>query len=289
MVIRTLVLGSSGRIGRMLRRVWDAQTEAQRIGFTYQTRQPYAQRKGDLLWDVSPQIPPDLHAAGPFDVLVVLSGVVPRAGADLDQNAAIGLASLAAAEALGVRTVLLASSSAVYGMQSDRPYHEADTAAPANDYGRAKLEMEQRCAARARALGLRLCNLRIGNVAGADALLSNGAALKEGEALRIDSFAGGGTPLRSYIGPQTLAHVLSCLIENHAILPGVLNIGVPEPVQMAALAQAAGMPFDLLPASGTAHQYITLDCAALNGLYPFSAADSDPAQMVAQWRHLRND
>lgn len=134
-----------------------------------------------------------------------------------------------------------------------------------------------------------LCCLRIGNVAGADALLGNGAALKSGERLRIDSFDGGATPLRSYIGPHTLAKVLCELAQNHKTLPDVLNIGVSNPVEMAALAQAAGMAFDLVPAMGSAHQYITLDCAALARLYSFNATDSDPAQMVAQWRSLRND
>lgn len=289
MVVKTLVLGSSGRIGTMLRRVWDVQTGADQSAFRYQTRQANTQGKRDLLWDLNSPLPLDMKALAPFDVLLVLSGVVPRAGAVLAQNTAIGLASLEAAAVLGAGTVLLASSSAVYGTQSDKPYHEADTPAPANDYGRAKLEMEHCCAARAAALGVRLCNLRIGNVAGADALLCNGAALAKGEALRIERFADGGTPLRSYIGPQTLARVLKTLILNHANVPKVLNVAAPDPVQMAALAKAAAMPFDLVPATGTAHQTVTLDCGALGALHQFDTADSNPAQMVAQWQSLRND
>ena len=286
---KVLVLGSTGRIGTMLRPVWDAGSCGRGIEFTYQTRRPGPEHASDVLWNLEGSPPAQLLEAGPFDVLLVLSGVVPRAGAKLAQNAAIGLDSLEAAKALGAKTVILASSSAVYGMQSDSPYHEDDCPAPANDYGRAKYEMEQRCAVHARDLGLVLCCLRIGNVAGADALLGNGAALKQGARLRIDSFSGGGTPLRSYIGPHTLAKVLCELVQNHKALPGVLNIGAPNPVEMATLAQAAGMAFDLVPAMGSAHQYITMDCAALAGLYSFSATDSDPAQMAAQWRSLRND
>ncbi|MEP3441772.1 MAG: NAD(P)-dependent oxidoreductase [Sulfitobacter sp.] len=286
---KVLVLGSSGRIGTMLRPVWDTETCGREIEFTYQTRRPDPEHVSDVVWSLEGPAPAQLREAGPFDVLLVLSGVVPRAGAKLEQNMAIGLNSLEAAKALGAKTVVLASSSAVYGMQSDSPYHEDDCPAPANDYGRAKYDMEQRCAVHARDLGLMLCCLRIGNVAGADALLGNGAALKPGERLRIDSFDGGATPLRSYIGPHTLAKVLCELAQNHKTLPDALNIGAPNPVEMAALAQAAGMAFDLVPAMGSAHQYITLDCAALAGLYSFSATDSDPAQMVAQWRSLRND
>lgn len=287
---RVLVLGSSGRIGAMLRGVWSGNDPVQGTEFLYQTRKQDPLHSTDLLWDVTAcPVTPAVVAAGPFDCVLVLSGVVPRKGADLDLNAVLGLAGVNAAATLGAGTVLLASSSAIYGSQNDSPYNEADTPAPANDYGRAKLVMEQQCAAHAQAVGVRLCCLRIGNVAGADALLGNGAALGAGEALRIDEFADGGTPLRSYIGPQTLARVIESLIKARGHLPQTLNVGAPEPIEMTALAKAAQMPFDLVPATGKAHQYITLECAALAAFHNFAPADSDPAQMVLQWQALRGE
>lgn len=282
---RVLVLGSSGRVGKMLRHVWEAGCAVPQMSFVYQTR--LRGQSDDVLWDVTGPVPDEVLAAGPFDCLLVLSGVVPRAGADLSGNVDIGLASVDAAARLGIGTVLLASSSAVYGMQSDAPYSEEDVTEPANDYGHAKLKMEQLSAARAQAHGVDLCCLRIGNVTGADALMLNGAALKTDETLRIDQFADGGTPLRSYIGPATLAQVLCSLIDARDALPQTLNIAAPVPVEMAQLARAAEMPFDHVPASAGGHQHITLDCAALAALHPFALADSDPAEMVAQWRASR--
>lgn len=284
---RVLVLGGSGRIGGMLRRAWSVSDREHSTEFLYQTRTHNPQHAGDLLWDMTGPVPPAIVAAGPFDCVLVLSGVVPREGADLDLNVELGLAGVTAADRLGAGTVLLASSSAIYGSQSDAPYREADTPAPVNDYGRAKLAMEQQCATHAQALGVRLRCLRIGNVAGADALLENGAALGAGEALRIDRFADGGTPLRSYIGPQTLARVILSLIEARAHLPQTLNVGAPAPVEMVALAKAADLPFDLVPTTGTAHQFITLECAALAAIHDFASVDSDPAEMVSQWQALR--
>jgi nucleoside-diphosphate-sugar epimerase len=99
---------------------------------------------------------------------------------DLALNTQLGLAAVAAAAQLEIQRVLLASSSAVYGTHSDAPFTETDPLVPVNDYGRAKQVMEQICHARAHATGVALCCLRIGNVAGADALLCIGAALGAG-------------------------------------------------------------------------------------------------------------
>lgn len=278
---RALVLGSSGRVGRMLRHSW-AQ-DASGIAFTFQTRDPAS---ADLLWDVLHPLPQALLHAAPFDCMIVLSGVVPRPGADVAGNAALGAAALAAAARLDIGSVLLASSSAVYGAGRGSPFCESDPAEPVNAYGRAKLEMEEQCRAQARASGIRLCCLRIGNVAGADALLGAAQALPQGTERALDMFADGGTPERSYIGPHSMARVLSTLAHTRLQLPEVLNIAAPYPVTMRALAETAQLPFALVPAPQTAHQRITLDCTALAALHRFAPAESDPAEMVRQWQAI---
>jgi NAD dependent epimerase/dehydratase family enzyme len=123
--------------------------------------------------------------------------------------------------------------------------------------------------------------LRIGNVAGADALLTNMA-----RPLVIDQFADGRGPLRSYIGAQSLARVLQTLAGRDG-LPEVINVAAPMPVEMADLAQTAGLDWAYRAASVTAVQSITLDSAVLDGLYRFEAAESSAADMVAQWRAVR--
>lgn len=281
---RVLVLGSSGRIGTLLRAVWAQQTAGTgqgAVSFVFQTRVAHGD---DLLWDVAQPPPPAVVQAGPFDCMLVLSGIVPRPGADFTRNTAIGSAALRAAAALGIGRVLLASTSAVYGTYSDDPFPEDAPLRPVNDYGRSKREMEAVCGQQAQALGLGLCCLRIGNVAGADALLMNGAALGPQEKLRLDCFSDGGTPLRSYIGPHSLARVLLTLACARGDLPTALNIAAPHPVTMRALAQAARMPLELQPANDGSHQYITLDCSALAQLHRFDPACSEPGEMVRQWR-----
>lgn len=287
-ITRVLVLGSSGRIGRMLRRAW-TQDAAQHTGieFVFQTRRTAPAHPDDLLWDILAQPPRAIEDAAPFDCMIVLSGVTPGPDADFTLNTSIGVACLSAAARLGIPHVLLASTSAVYGTYSDDPFVESDPLDPVNDYGRSKREMEEVCAAQARAAGFGLCCLRIGNVAGADALLINGAALAPGEPLRLDHFNDGGTPVRSYIGPQSLARVMVSLVRERMRLPTALNIAAPGAITMQALAQAAGMPVELRPAQGSAHQYVTLECSALANLHRFEPDELEPAHMVQQWQMLK--
>ncbi len=178
--------------------------------------------------------------------MVALAGVVPGPGRDLSLNRTIAEATLDAAAQAGITRVLLASSSAVYGageaMAEDAP------PAPVNAYGVAKREMEAACAPW-RARGMEICCLRIGNVAGADALLLN--VVERRGAIVIDRIADGGGPVRSYIGPASLAAVLATLCRHAGPLPDMLNIAAPQPVAMTALAQAAGARYETRPARGT--------------------------------------
>lgn len=281
---RVLVLGAQGRIGTLLRRGWTRDNTL--AGFAFQTRDTTA--IADILWDVLTPLPRTLISTTPFDCMLVLSGIVPRPGADFALNTAIGLSSVKAAAHLGIPSVLMASTSAVYGTHQDHPFHESDPAKPLNDYGRSKLEMEARCHALANTLGINLCCLRIGNVAGADALLINGAALGADQRLQIESFTDGGTPLRSYIGPQSLARAMHTLTRMHARLPETLNVATQSPITMQALAEAANMSFTLNPVTNNAHQQVTLECSALTKFHRFDPEEAKPAEMVRQWHALKD-
>lgn len=286
-MVRILVIGSTGRIGTMLRSVW-GQNTAQGTGatFAYQTRHRQNVRGNDPVWDILDPPPTSVTRQAPFDCMIVLAGIVPRAGVDFTLNTTIGQAAVAAASQLGIPRILLASTSAVYGNYSDAPLGEGHRLDPVNDYGRSKHAMEDACLSQAHAAGLDLCCLRIGNVAGADALLLNGVALAQDKTLQLDVFADGGTPLRSYIGPITLGRVLLSLARCTNALPDCLNIAAPHPVTMGALAQAADMPVTLRPTPTGMHQNITLDCTALTALHSFAPAASDPVEMVREWRSV---
>lgn len=271
--LKVLVLGATGRVGRMLRRVWQA-TPPDGLLACYQARDAACAQAGDLIWDPLADEPPRRR----FDGVLSLAGVVPGPGADLRLNVALGLAGVRAARAVGAARVLLASSQAVYGTALSRPYHERDAPAPETPYGAAKLEMERACA------GAGVTALRIGNVAGADALLQNVA---RGGAMRLHRFADGGGPVRSYIGPVDLARVLADLLRG-GDPPRVLNVAAPRPVTMQALLAAGDTPFEWVAAPADAVQDITLDCGALAARHRFARDAASPDAMLAQWHSVKD-
>lgn len=288
-----LVLGSGGRIGQFLVRSWGAQPPAG-LRPLWHERQARPSAPGHLAWDLLAQPLPGAWCrwaaagTGSGPVMLCLAGVVAGDDAALAQNSALALAALEAGQAIGARHVFLCSSAAVYGSASG-PQPETAVPRPCSAYGAAKLAMEHTALAwharQAQAPGLTL--LRIGNVAGADALLG-GAVLRPGP-VALDRFANGHGPSRSYIGPGRLAAVLARLVAmadagGAARLPRVLNLAEPGPVAMQALLRAAALPWHWRAAPATALQAQALDLSRLARLMPLPVAD--PARMVAEWRAL---
>lgn len=269
---QTFVVGASGRVGQLIAQAWALAGQA-----------PTLQHRGAGLPLDLPQtewhpLLGDALEPRRFHAMIVLAGAVRG---DLGLNAQLAEACCAAAAQAGISQVLLASSSAVYGVNGGLPCHEDTPCAPVNEYGRAKLQAEA-VAARWLAQGLAVTALRIGNVAGADALLGG---MQPGQPTKIDCFADGTGPVRSYIAPITLADVLAKLLGQD--LPPVLNIGAPDPVAMADLAQAAAADWHYQLAPPTAYQRITLDCSLLAQHYRFTESQSDAAAMVAEWQSTR--
>lgn len=278
-----LLVGASGRVGRMVAHHWQHVSDCPSMVAQFRKQRP---RHGCLIWDPlsGPQPLLDaVSASGSFAAMVMLAGVTPGPGKNLDLNWTLAEACLDAAARAGIPRVLLASSSAVYGAGTGVPLGETAACNPANAYGAAKLEMEQ-ASALWRARGMDICMLRIGNVAGADALLLNVAKSAPDEAIEIDIFDDGHGPFRSYIGVRTLASVLQSLCRHPGSLPEILNIGAPKPISMDALADAARHPWIRRRPSGPTPQSITLDCNLLASLHDFNKLDSLPEDMVRQWK-----
>lgn len=276
---RILLVGATGRVGRLVLHYWRA-TPPDCVEIITQHRDPNQQE--GFFWPLQ-EPPNDRLAAQNIDAIVCLAGVTPGPGADLSLNTSLAEAVLAAAHRARIRRVLLASSSSVYGPGEGKPFSETAATAPTNAYGMAKLAMEHACAFW-REAGLEVCCLRIGNVAGADALLLNVARSVAKQPITIDRFPDGGGPIRSYIGVATMAEVLCDLTKFRHPLPQVLNIAAPGVVSMEDLARAADHPYVFRPALPGAHQTITLDCDSLAALHDFAADASDPVQMIKQWK-----
>ena len=271
--LRVLILGASGRLGGMVRRHW----RAANVDTLWQYRRAPA-RVQSVICD--PLTDPD-HAArrcGRVDVVLDLSGVVPGAG-DLALNTELALAALALGARTGAGRVFLASTAAVYGAGA-QAFPETAPLRPLSDYGAAKAAMERSAQARAAELGVGLTVLRIGNVAGADALLGP----PEGPRV-LDRFKDGTGPRRSYIGPLTFAHLLAALVQRAARgadLPELLNIAQPGAVAMSDLCAAAGFAVTWRPAPDTALPLVETDVTRLESLLPVPAASAQG--LVAEWR-----
>ncbi|MFW8637290.1 NAD-dependent epimerase/dehydratase family protein [Cribrihabitans pelagius] len=278
------VLGATGRIGRLLQRQGAAGLDLRLQARAPQPGSP-APRSGWHIFD--PLTDPEALAgfAEGAQVLLCLAGPVPGRGGpgmqDMGAHIRLGEAAVRAAAAAGEpgARVLLASSAAVYGSQPGL-LDEAAPLAPANAYGAAKAEMEQRAQALGAALGVAVTSLRIGNVAGFDAILGGWRP-----GFRLDRFADGQSPRRSYIGPACLARVLAALLARPG-LPAVLNLAQPGAVEMAALLTAAGRGFSWQAAAPGAIPAVELDTARLQALLPGPLAPADPARMAAEWAAL---
>lgn len=271
---RVLVIGATGRIGGILRRCWPTdrilwQSRAAQAGAHWVVLDPLADPQALV------------KAATGVDSVLCLAGVTPAMaaqGGDMGDNIALALAAIRAATSTGAR-VLLASSAAVYGSQTG-VLGEDLTPAPLSDYGHAKARMEVEGIALGEKLGVPVTALRIGNVAGVDAILGG---WRPGFAL--DRFADGRTPRRSYIGPVTLARVLGDLAAAPD-LPPILNVATSGVVEMGALLDAAGLAWTARPAPQTAIAQVCLSTSALQAVTSFADADSTLAAMVAEWRSL---
>ena len=264
-----VVLGATGRIGQALRIVW--REDFPELETVWSGRR--AAEGVDAVVDPVGNSEGLRRLISKAEVVLSLAGPVPGAADNMAAHAGIAEAILASA---GNARVLLMSSAAIYGRMVP-PLTEEGPVVPESAYGRAKLEMEQAATGR-----LGVSCLRLGNVAGADALLGKVGT----EEVRLDTWPDGATPVRSYIGPVTLARVLAalCILPE---LPPVLNLAAPQPVSMAALLDAAGIGWKPVPAPPGAIRDVVLDTGRLERLVDFLPEASDPATMVAEWQQMR--
>jgi len=272
-LLTPLVLGASGRIGRTLRFCWGSQAVLWQMR---RSNDLQLDGKGERIFDPLTAPASLAAAAAQAGQILCLAGPVPARGGDLVDHIRLAEASVRAAAAHGIR-VILASSAAVYGAQEGL-LHEDLPLCPANPYGEVKAEMEARALALGRELGVAVTCLRIGNIAGFDAIVGGWRP-----GFRLDQFADGRTPRRSYIGPLTLADVLAALMAAPE-LPEVLNIAQPGPVEMGALLAAAGRAYATTPAPESAIAEVALDVSRLTAFLAGAREllPADPAEMIAE-------
>lgn len=251
-----VVLGAGGKLGQLLRPVFPRAA-------TWLTRAQLDIYDHDAL----------TRALSGATAVICLAGVTHDAKQPLAMNRALAVRTLDAAHAAGAGPVLLFSSAAVYGRASG-VLSETGKVAPLSAYGAAKLDMERAVRDHTHPNTV----LRLGNVAGADAILGGWTP-----GFALDTFDDGTTPRRSYIGPARLACVLAdlCGVDE---LPPVMNVAAPGSVQMGALLDEAGCAWRPRPADGGAVADVTLDTTQLERFTDFEPNDCTPLGIVLDWR-----
>lgn len=238
--VTTIILGANGRIGSVLHR------HAKRAGVAWlgQTRTGH----GDIHWSGQMTEASERTVFQPGATLINMIGSTSQDAEDLHKtNVEFVRDLLVRAADTGVAHVILASSAAVYGNVGDASLTEDTSLAPLTPYGISKARMEDTVQLTAANNTLPAVTvLRIGNVAGCDALLA--AAIrktKQSKPMQLHRFLNGRAPLRSYIGPSDLFDVIHALSLRCVGQPRTLNISAPEPVSLDAVLN--GYKSHLLP------------------------------------------
>lgn len=280
----TTVLGANGRLGGMLTRFssradlgWKAQHRGTGVGLRWSGR-------------FADEAPDDIFCEG-----ATIINMIGHTGRDAEvlqaTNVKFVRALLNHSASCGVAHVILASSAAVYGNGDGTAFHESDPLAPTSPYGASKAAMEE--VAHTAPDGPKITILRIGNVAGADALLQAARSQTAiGQPMGLHRFASGRAATRSYIGPLDLARVIVSVAgaaRSEAQRTTTLNVAHPSPVRLDDL--LASYRTHLLPdlnwkdetAPEGIPEEVVLNVEALQQLHSFSPANADHfAQQVAQ-------
>lgn len=268
-----VVTGGTGRIGESVRYVVDNEGSYNSRFLSRDRR--FCSKFDGVWWD--PSVPIEEILPNHPDTILHLAGATPSRGADLSRqdfveaNCNLTLAVLDAAKARSASRVLIISSASVYGRprNPERPVSEDCPLSWLTDYAYSKIcmESEVRKWVEANRAGPEVCILRVGNIAGADQLLQNAQMSTATSPLLLDKFESGRGPLRSYIGPLTLARTLLNLCEHDGPLPDCMNVAESPPLYMEDLLQAIGRKMQVFwkfkPAPVNAVASIELDVGRL--------------------------
>ncbi|MBO9407359.1 NAD-dependent epimerase/dehydratase family protein [Shimia sp. R9_1] len=269
-----LVLGSTGKLARMMR------FSLQQSPTLLNDWKPIWCGR-DLAADLDLVVSSETRAFPTANAVLALWGVVPGSG-DLSQNTNLAKRANEIASLCRAKHIIHCSSSAVYG--PGQALSEISKPAPVNEYGAAKVAMEEAALSIHRdANSPRKSTIfRLSNVVGADSLFE---ALNAGDTLKLDRFPNGMSPLRSYTTPTLVWTAIDAVL-NAKTPPPILNVATSKPVAMHDLLRAANHTFDWQNAPESAVAEVSLDVSLLQQLTG-SDLHVTAAQMIEEWRSTR--
>ncbi|WP_161594598.1 NAD-dependent epimerase/dehydratase family protein [Marimonas lutisalis] len=270
-----LILGASGKLGRLLAREWERGGPR---GFHPLWQYRATAPAGGITWSPGQPFPDNVPRP---KAILALWGVTPGPGRDLADNIRLAHTAMTLAADLGAERVLHCSSSAVYEPGPD-PLGENEAGGRINAYGQAKLEMEREIAAwQARHPdGPRNVVMRLANVAGADSLF---AALAHATGpITLDRFDDGQGPWRSYVTAPTLARVIEALLAApRDALPDVVNVAGRRDVAMEAIVRAANRELAWRPAPESAARRVALATERLSRIIQLDEQAATAEDIIA--------
>lgn len=267
--IDVVITGGDGCVATLLRAAW-------RLCPPPFTPLWTSRRSGlDLIWDLGHGPAPRLPKGA---VILHLAGTIRPVDRNFEVNIAMIPPLIDACRRNEAAAILLASSASVYA-PGPLPAAEGDVPRPISAYGESKLAAEW--LALRDPMAFPVTCLRIGNVIGADALFGP----RQGDApIRLDPVPGReGGPVRSWIGPLTLAATIARLCQLVATgqdLPRILNVASSPPLAMGALLEVSGREWAYGPANPDVVPDAVMDTSQLEILCPLPAAT--PGALLAE-------
>lgn len=291
--VTTTILGANGKLGTILAHF----SARDGLGWRRQARQGSA----DILWSGRFDDPvTDLIFERGSTIVNMIGATGGTAQTMLDVNAGFVRHLLRKAHQGGVAHVILSSTAAVYGAGDGKnPFTESAPFAPLTPYAESKVAMEEIARCEAEILeNMAVTILRIGNVAGADAL-SDAAKrhLTSGAPMPLHRFGDGAAPQRSYIGPYDFYRAVAAIAptrgaDMHNGGLRTLNLVHPKPVgldDVLTAYQTRLMPelrWRDTPAPDHALRSVTLSVDQLEDFVSFEKYDNPADEMAQQVAEL---
>jgi len=200
-----------------------------------------------------------VDANGPFDAVLHLAAATPSGDQNYDATYDLSLAALRLAQHHGIKHIIAASSQAIYGPDTGRPFRETDATNPQNAYGLSKKTLEDTLLTQAGAYGVEYCTiLRLGNVVGIDQLGLAALSLKQKNQLKLTQFSDGSYPQRSYADVEMIKWAIHHVLADYTT--GVINIAATKPLGLDELLSVFDVQWESTRATKSDIRSLTMKC-----------------------------